>query len=276
MSLFDTDSIIKIPVDNIKSDVQLKNIRTVFDDDKIKELAESIYNDGLMCPIIVMDSFDASNNEIIELVAGARRLRAIKFIRNTKDALFMEDGVPCIQFEGSLHDAVFASAEENIAREEVDEVDISAWIFDRVTEGVTQTEISERIHKSLQYVSFRYQFHTRSADEVKQALRDGLIAFSAAYELTKNLNTDEQIKWINKARNLNSKISLADARIAGDTDKSTKPSKKARDKMLARATTCADDKASELSQGIVLALSWVEGLIDNEEMDGAMTNEEQR
>lgn len=271
---FDMDQILKIPVEDIHVEVQLKNIRTWFDDEKLKELSDSIYNEGLMCPLLIMDSYDAQNNQIIELVAGARRLRAIKEIRNTLDSSFMDDGVPCIQFEGSLHDAVFASAEENIAREEVDDVDVSQWIYDRVEDGVTQTEVANRIHKSLQYVSFRYQFHTRATEELKQFLRDGDISFTGAYELSKNLGSSDQLKYIEKYKTLGQKISLADARVAGSTERSPRPGKKLRDVILARVTTCADDKGSELAQGMVLALSWVDGLITNEEMYNAIENEE--
>lgn len=273
MSLFDMDQILKIDAAQIKSNVQLKNIRTTSDPTKIKELADSIYNEGLMTPLVIMDSFDAKDQEIIELVAGSRRLQAIHLIRSEYDSTFMDDGVPCIQFEGSLHDAVFVNAEENIAREEVDEVDIAQWIYDRVEDGVTQTEVAERIHKSLQYVSFRYQFHTRACDELKQALREGHIAFTSAYELSKNLGHDDQIKFLNKYKALDKKVSLADARVAGKSDKSTKPSKKARDKMLARVTALSEN-GNELGHGMTLALSWIEGLIDNDEMEGAVENEE--
>lgn len=273
MSLFDMDQILKINIDNIKTNVQLKNIRTVTDGTKIRELADSIYNEGLMTPLVIMDSFDAKDNEILELVAGSRRLKAISLIRNEYDSEFMDDGVPCIQFEGSLHDAVFINAEENIAREEVDEVDIAQWVYDRVEEGVTQTEVSERIHKSLQYVSFRYQFHTRACDELKQAVREGNLAFSSAYELSKNLGSDDQIKFLNKYKALGQKVSLADARIAGTTNRSTKPGKKARDTMLARVTQLSED-GNELAHGMTLALSWVDGLIDNDEMNDVVTNEE--
>lgn len=273
MSLFDMDQILKINVSLIKSNVQLQNIRTVTDSAKISELADSIYNEGLMSPLVIMDSFDANNNEIIELVAGSRRLKAIKLIRNNYDSTFMDDGVPCIQFEGGLSEAIFINAEENISREEVDEVDISKWIHDRVEDGVTQTEVADRIHKSLQYVSFRYQFHTRACDELKQALRDGDVAFTTAYELSKNLSSDDQIKFLNKYKAIGQKVSLADARVAGNTDKSTKPGKKARDRMLARVTQLSEN-GNEIGQGMTLALSWVDGLIDNEEMDSAVSNEE--
>ena len=242
-------------------------------EDKIEELAQSIYNEGLMSPVIIMDSVNESGEDIIELVAGERRLRAIKHIRNTIDANFFNE-VPCIQFEGTYHDAVFAAATENIAREQVDDVDTAAWIVRQVDDGVTQTEISERIHKSVQYVNFRYTFHNRACDEVKQALREGIISFYAAYELTKNLGPDEQAKWINKARRDQSRISLAQAKVAGSSNKSTKPSKRKRDRMLARATAAADDRGSETARGLMFALSWVDGLTTDEEIEDVIATEE--
>lgn len=273
MSLFDMDTIIHMPIDEIKVGVQLQNIRTWFEQDKIEELAQSIYNEGLMSPVIIMDSVNESGEDIIELVAGERRLRAIKHIRNTIDANFFNE-VPCIQFEGTYHDAVFAAATENIAREQVDDVDTAAWIVRQVDDGVTQTEISERIHKSVQYVNFRYTFHNRACDEVKQALREGIISFYAAYELTKNLGPDEQAKWINKARRDQSRISLAQAKVAGSSNKSTKPSKRKRDRMLARATAAVDDRGSETARGLMFALSWVDGLTTDEEIEDVIATEE--
>ena len=41
MSLFDMDTIIHMPIDEIKVGVQLQNIRTWFEQDKIEELAKA-------------------------------------------------------------------------------------------------------------------------------------------------------------------------------------------------------------------------------------------
>lgn len=275
MSLFDTENIIKVPVEDIHVEVQLKNIRTYFEKDRIIELAESIYNDGLMVPLVIMDSYDSQNNDIVELVAGARRLRAIKHIQNSLDSSFMEEGVPCIQFEGSHSDAVFASAEENIAREEVDDVDIAAWIQDRIDDGLTQTEIAERLHKSLQYVSFRAMFHSRASSKLKQYLRENGMGFTTAYELSKNLSEAEQDKIVDEYIKLGQRISLKTARAAGKQNASPKPGQKARDRMLAKATVISEDKGSEIAHGMVLALSWVDGLIDTEAFEDALNQEAQ-
>ena len=275
MSNFDTE-IVEIPIDEITVGATITNIRTSFDNATIRELADAIYRDGLMSPLIVMPSEDNAGNAITELVAGERRLRAIRHIQHSMDKDFMSSGVPCIQFEGTIHDAVFINASENIEREQIDEVDTSAWLWQRVDEGVTQTELAERLHKKLQWVNFRILFHQRACAEVKQALREGLISFTAAYELSKNLESEDQKKFVQRARRLNEKISLAEAQNSNKPERTKKPSKKAREKMMYRADTLTDDRNNDIGRGIALAIRWVDGLISNDDMEAAVSFEEQK
>ena len=274
MSMFDTE-IVEIDVADIKVGVNISNIRTWFDRQSIEELAESIKRDGLMVPIVVMPTEDADGNSIQELVAGERRFRAIQLLQR-EDPDFMEDGVPCIQFAGTIHDAKYLNAIENIEREDVDDVDVSAWIFSRVEDGVTQTEIAERLSKSGSWVSQRVTFHDRASDDVKQALREKLIGFMAAYELSKNLSKEEQDKWIAKARKHNEKITVEAAKNAADKDKEKKPGKKARTALLRRAEKCVDATGSDIARGICDSLRFVDGLISEDEMDEILAFEEQK
>lgn len=274
MSLFDTNTV-EVPVDDIRVGLNIKNIRTHFDRAKVEELAESIKRDGLMVPLVVMPTEDEDDNPVTELVAGERRLRAIKFIR-LEDPDFMEDGVPCVTFAGTLHDAKYVNASENIDREDVDEVDLSAWVFGRTQEGVTQSELANRLSRSQSWVSQHVTFHVQAADEVKQALREGWIGFIAAYELSKNLSKEDQVKWLEKARKHNEKITVEDARNSGDKDKEKKPSKKDRLKMLAKADNCADGHGSDLARGVALSLRWVEGDVSTEEITEMLNFEETR
>lgn len=274
MSMFDTE-IVEIQPDEIKAGVNIKNIRTWFDRASIEELAESIKRDGLMVPIVVIHTEDEDGNDINELVAGERRFRAIQLLQR-EDPDFMEDGIPCIQFAGTIHDAKYLNAIENIEREDVDDVDVSAWIFSRVEDGVTQSEIAERLSKSGSWVSQRVTFHDRACDEVKQALREKMIGFMAAYELAKNLSAEEQVKWIEKARRHNEKITVEDAKNAADPDKEKKPGKKARMAILRRAEKCVDDKGSEVARGIADSIRFVEGIISDDEMNEILSFEEQK
>ena len=272
MSMFDTQ-IHEINPDDIKIGVNIQNIRTYFDRKSIEELAEAIARDGLMVPLVVTPAEDADGNEIIELVAGERRFRAIELLQR-EDPDFMEDGIPSIMFAGTIHDAKYLNAIENIEREEIDQVDVSAWIFSRVEDGVSQTEIGERLSKSGSWVSQRVTFHDRAADEVKQALREGIIGFMTAYELAKNLSKEEQAKRIEKARRNNEKLTVEDARIAADKDKDKKPGKRDRLALLKRAEKCVDNQGSEIARGIADSIRYVEGLITTDEMDEILSFEE--
>jgi ParB family chromosome partitioning protein len=271
MSLFDTQTAMIMPEDIVVGR-SIKNIRTVFQDEAIQQLAESIRRDGLMQPLVVMEGEDDDGESITELIAGERRLRAILMVR-AQDPDFMKSGVPCITYEGTLHEAKYINAVENVERENIDDVDLSTWIAGRIGEGVSQTELGERLHRSPSWVNFRMVFHAQAADAVKQAVRDGLISFSAAYHLAKNLNQEEQIKWINKARKLNEKISVEAAAAAGDPDKVVRPNKKARARMLKRADDLADN-GNDIGRGMSLALRWVEGYLEDEEMQDMVGFEE--
>ena len=276
MSLFDNQTV-SIPADQIVVGLNIKNIRTVFPHEGMEQLADSIRRDGLMQPLVIMESEDENGDPVNELIAGERRLRAIKMIR-AQDPDFMDSGVPCIMFEGNIHEAKYMNAVENVERENIDDVDLSAWVYGRVAEGVTQTEVGERLHRSTSWVNFRIVFHERAADDVKAAVREGLISFSAAYQLAKNLSQAEQIKWIEKARKLGEKITV-DSASSGDEGSefwaSKKPSKKARNKMLVRADALAET-GNDIGRGMAIVLRWVDGHLDSEEMEEMVSFEENK
>jgi ParB-like chromosome segregation protein Spo0J len=256
-----------IPMDDIRVGVCLKNIRTVFNEQYISELADSIYTNGLISPLTVMESDDpVTGDVIIELVAGECRLRAIQSIVHGRDDTFMEDGIPCVTYVGTIKDARFVNASENLDRSSVDEVDTCKWVWDMLQEGITQTELAKKLHKSLPWVNFRALVHERACEDLKLALREGIISFSAAYLMSKNVDEDEQKSRVKKARTFNEKITVESARTAGDRDKTSRPSAKARQKMTAEAERVADEKGSEYARGVAMSLRWVDGLVSEEEM----------
>jgi ParB/RepB/Spo0J family partition protein len=278
--MFDTQ-ITEILSAEIKANVHIKNIRTVFHHDGIQQLAESIQRDGLMQPIVVMPAEDDEGNNITELVAGERRLRAIRLIQE-RDPDFMSGGVPCVYFEGSLHDAKYLNAVENVERENIDDVDLAAWVYRRVTfENVSQTELAEKIHRSASWVNFRIVFHEKATDAVKAAVRDGTLSFTAAYHMAKNMSQEEQIKWIEKARKLGEKIKVENVTAGDDGDGESfptgnkKPGKKKLLKMLARADKLADS-GNELARGMSFSIRWFLGDFPTEDMEDLMLSEESK
>jgi ParB family chromosome partitioning protein len=260
------NQIAEVPVDEIRTGI-LKNIRTHFDPEGIQQLADSIYNDGLLNPLTIAQTEDKDGNQVLALVAGERRLRAIQWIRSNLDDTFMEDGVPCFNWTGTFADACYANATENIEREAVDEVDTSLWLFEQHQAGNAQTKLAKRLHKPLQWVNFRILFHERSCQELKDLLRNGLITFTAAYELSKNLDEDEQKKRVKRAIKFNEKITVEQAKNAADPNKTTRPSKKMREVYLARLEKLASENDAPLARGAANSLRWVDGLLSNEEME---------
>lgn len=260
---FDTQVITVLLADIIVGKT-FKNIRTSFDKETIQNLAENIHQNGLMNPIVVMQGETADGDPCTELVAGERRMRAIRYIQQNIDVDFFAEGVPCIQYVGTVLDAKYANASENIDREDVDDVDIAAWLSDRAQEGIPQTELSDRLHRAPSWVSTHISFHERACDALKDAVREKLISFGAACELAKNIDQDEQAKRIERARKFNEKITIEQASRANNRDKSARPAKQAIEKMLARVDKGGAEP--EFHRGAVFALRWVLGLTSEEEM----------
>jgi len=271
----DNTQITLIPLEEIKKGVNLQNIRKSVGD--VTELADSIANDGLIHPVLVMQAEDEDGVLVFELVAGSRRIAAIEYIRNTRDDEFMDDGIPTIEWTGTFKDACFANALENIDREDVDDVDIGEWLNDQVVSGVTKVELAKRLHRSQQWVGFRVLVHERASDNVKAALKEGIISFTAAYHLSKNMpDTDEQDKWIAAQRKREEKISVESTTNATKPNKTQTPGKKARKRVLARAETIQEDAGSEIARGMAIGLRWVEGLLTDAEIDEALDVEESK
>lgn len=257
-----------IPINQIVSGVNITNIRTVFNENSIKELAEGIFKDGLLNPLVVMEAEDKEGDPIIELVCGARRLRAIQYIIENFDPDWGDGEVRCTQYTGSVEDAAFLNGLENIEREEVDHVDTCAWLFRMVEgNGWTQEEMAQRMRKSPQWVSMRITIHRKGTDTLKQALRDGVISISAAYELAKQLSADDQDKRVNKARKNAEKITQTEAEVAGDPDRVPRPSKKKLGNILSKAEKAAADLKKRNAHGVAMAIRYVFGTISLEEIE---------
>lgn len=254
---------VAIPIDDIVVGKNISNIRSYLNEEEVKELADAIHKDGLLHPLTVMEIEDDAGNAAFELVAGRRRLAAIRHIREFIDATAFDDGVPTIVYEGTLVEAEYVNASENIDRKDVDDVDVSAWLHQRVRNGITQTELADKLHRSIEWVNFRVLFHERSTDELKKLLREGLIPFTAAYMLSKNLSAEEQDKRCKRARKFGEKITVEEAERAGDPNKTKRPGRKEIKAMSAKASSAEGDFA----RGVSFALRWIAGENTEEELD---------
>ena len=260
-----------IEIHEIHVGVNIENIRTVFDEDRIKELAESIFEDGLINPLVVMEVDDPdTGDEITELVCGARRLRAIKYIQKHMDEDWGEGEVKCTQFEGGLPEAELLNGMENIERAEIDDVDTAAWLHRMVEDsGHTQAALSKKLHKSPTWISNRITFARNACDELKKAVREGIINFTAAYQLASKLSHEEQEKRVKKARKNNERITLEEAERAGNQNRTKRPSKKEREtfQQLAERLAAEDPLKYRNAHGVAMGLRFVDGLLTAEEIE---------
>lgn len=115
--------------------------RRHFDDDKLKELADSIETHGLFQPVLVRET---SNG--FELVAGERRLRASKL------ANLIE--IPAIVVEFDDEQMMEIAVIENIQREDLNVIEEAGGyklLMDRL--NLTQDSLSKRVNKSRSHIA---------------------------------------------------------------------------------------------------------------------------
>ena len=112
--------------------------RTVFDDEALDELAQSIQQVGLIQPLLVRKVDDTH----YELVAGERRLRAVKRINFSK--------VPCIVQTGmDSEESALMAIVENLQRENLGFIE-EAQCYSAMLEkySLTQEQLAMRLGKS--------------------------------------------------------------------------------------------------------------------------------
>lgn len=215
-----SEAIVFYDLEDIVTDIQIKNIRTSISQAEISELRESIQSFGLQNPLTVMESEkvleDGSVEEVTELVSGRKRLEAIKTILAEEREVLFPNGIPCIEFRGSVEDAVLVNAAENLQRSNPTESDICKWIKARVDDGYTQKEVATFINKSEDYVSQRMCIMSFGSDFLSQCLDNGDIKFSSAFRLAQTFKDDHaaQDVFLKEELKRHGNISLKSVRSA--------------------------------------------------------------
>lgn len=171
MSQFQNDSIFWVEVGKIRPNQYQP--RTEFDETKLKDLASSIRQYGILQPLIVT-RFEESREDgglttYYELIAGERRLRASKIAGLTQ--------VPVLIRSSEEHSRVRLELAiiENLQREDLNAID-RARAFDRLQKefNLNNTEIAAKVGKSREYVSNSIRLLALPA-EIQQAVVGGAI-----------------------------------------------------------------------------------------------------
>lgn len=138
--------------------------RTVFDQDALDELAESIREHGVLQPLVVRPKTEGT----YELIAGERRLRAAK-LAGVKT-------VPIILRSASNQDSLELAIIENVQREDIGPLE-KARAYRRLMDefGLTQEQVSQKVGKARASVANTVRL-LRLPELIQQGLDSGLIS----------------------------------------------------------------------------------------------------
>jgi ParB family chromosome partitioning protein len=138
--------------------------RTVFDDQTIEELANSIKANGVVQPLVVRKSVDG-----FELIAGERRLRAAQ-----KAGLML---VPVIVKRLTDKEALEIAIIENVQREDLNCIDAAQGYHQLMVDfNLTQEEIAERIGKDRASIA-NYLRLLKLPEKVKELLKNKKLTY---------------------------------------------------------------------------------------------------
>ncbi len=110
--------------------------RAVFDDERIRELAVSMVQHGVLQPLLVRKSVELG----FEIIAGERRWRAARLARLVK--------LPCVVMDLVNEQALAVALVENIQREDLNPIE-EALAYQRLIEflKISQDEVASRVGK---------------------------------------------------------------------------------------------------------------------------------
>lgn len=142
--------------------------RKIFDETKLRELANSIVNNGLIQPIIVAKS----NNENYKIIAGERRFRACKIAGLKK--------IPVIIQNLSDKEILEIALIENIQREELTAIEEAEAYARLIKEfGYTQSELADSMGKSRSHVANLLRLNSLP-DSIKEMVNNNQLTMGHA------------------------------------------------------------------------------------------------
>ena len=177
------DAVRMLPIHSI--DPNREQPRRTFNEDALKELAQSIKAVGVLQPIIV-----APSGERFTIIAGERRYRASR--------LAELDEIPAIVRQWDEQTRLEAALIENLQRDDLNPIEEAMGVRRLMDEaGLMQEKVAERIGKSRPAVANLLRLLTLP-DAVRQMLIDGKLSAGHARALV-TVDRKRQIQLANLA-----------------------------------------------------------------------------
>lgn len=210
---FNESEVIQLPVEKIIPN-QFQP-RTIFEDEKIDELAQTLKTHGIIQPIVVRQLED---EEQYEVIAGERRLRAAKVLEWETISSIIRN----------LTDTETASVAliENIQREQLSAIEeASAYVQLLELHELTQEALAQRLGKSQSTVANRIRL-LKLIPEAQEALLNKQITERHGRTLLK-LNEKQQKTYLDKI--VNEELNVKELEeLVEKTTKKAKPKKKSK------------------------------------------------
>ena len=177
---------------NLPSKIQVHKIkrnrhqpRKVFKEDEIKQLAESIRENGQIAPIVVRKIDDN-----YELIVGERRWRATQLLK--------KETINAVVIEADEKTSAVLSIVENVQREDLNSMEEAESLGRLIKEfDMSHEDVAKYISKSRTHVTNIIRLNDLS-DFVKEQLRENNISMGHARAVI-TLSNDEQFKIIREA-----------------------------------------------------------------------------
>lgn len=168
LSVQDDDKVVEIPLNQLRANPYQP--RKTFDEDAIRELAESIRQHGVIQPIIVRSVLKG-----YEIIAGERRFRASQFCGNAT--------IPAVVRSFSDQQVMEIALIENLQRENLNAMEIAVayqGLMDQFQ--LTQEELSLKVGKSRSHIA-NFLRLLSLPEEVKEYVSRGTLSMGHARAL---------------------------------------------------------------------------------------------
>ncbi|MEV5030045.1 ParB/RepB/Spo0J family partition protein [Paenibacillus sp. LPE1-1-1.1] len=218
LSVNDDDKVIEISLTQLRPNPYQP--RKTFDEDSIKELAESIKQHGIIQPIIVRTVLKG-----YEIIAGERRFRASQFCGNAT--------IPAVVRSFTDQQVMEIALIENLQREDLNAIEVAIAyqaLIDKFK--LTQEELSMKVGKSRSHIANFVRLLSLPS-EIKDNVSRGTISMGHARALVgiKDDKTQKELADLTVAqewsvRDLEEAIQKLDSKQPEDV---TKPSQRKRD-----------------------------------------------
>lgn len=182
------EEIVEVNLDELRSNPYQP--RKVFDEEKLKELSDSIKEHGVFQPIIIKKSIKG-----YEIIAGERRVRASQMAGLTTIPAIVRDFADAEMMEIALL--------ENLQRENLNAIE-EATAYKKLLDTlvITQDELAKKLGKSRSHITNMIGL-LKLPDEVKNLINEDKISMSHARVLSKIEDKEKIDEFVNLILNDN-------------------------------------------------------------------------